>query len=135
MRKTRTITIDKEGRDFGKTFHLRELPALQVERWAARALIALARSGAQIPADIASAGLAGVASLGIRAFSGLDYADAEPLLNEMLSCVSIIPDPKKPKVMRPDILDDIEEVATLFTLRMEVFNLHTGFSTPAAPLA
>lgn len=131
-RKTVTVVITAEGRDQGKTFVIQELPAMQAERWAMRALLALAKSGVEIPDDIASAGLAGVASLGLKAFAGLDYNDAEPLMAEMLSCVSILPDPSNPAVRRYDIEADIEEVGTLLKLRLETFNLHTGFSMPAA---
>jgi hypothetical protein len=129
-RKSATITISAEGRDQGKVFHIKELPAMQAERWATRALLALAKSGVEIPDDIASAGLAGVASLGMKAFAGLNYDDAEPLLAEMLACVSVIPDPSNPNIMRSDIESDIEEVATLLKLRSEVFKLHVNFSTP-----
>lgn len=127
-RKELTITITAEGRDQGKVFHLVEMPAMQAERWATRALLALAKSGVEIPEDIARSGLAGVASLGMKAFAGLNYYDAEPLLAEMLTCVSIIPDPSKPNVMRKDIESDIEEIATLIKLRAEVFSLHVAFS-------
>lgn len=132
-RKVATIVIDSEGRDCGKVFQLREMPAMQAERWAMRALLALAKSGVEIPENIANAGLAGVAALGLKAFGGLDFADAEPLLIEMMSCVQIIPDPAKPQVVRFLVDDDIEEVATLLKLRAEVFSLHTGFSIPGAP--
>ena len=124
-RKVATIVIDSEGRDCGKVFQLREMPAMQAERWA--------KSGVEIPENIANAGLAGVAALGLKAFGGLDFADAEPLLIEMMSCVQIIPDPAKPQVVRFLVDDDIEEVATLLKLRAEVFSLHTGFSIPGAP--
>ena len=131
-RKIATVVIDAEGRDYGKVFQLREMPAMQAERWAMRALLALAKSGVEIPENIANAGLAGVAALGLKAFGGLDFADAEPLLTEMMSCVQIIPDPAKPQIVRFLVDDDIEEVPTLLKLRAEVFSLHTGFSLPAA---
>lgn len=129
-RKTATVRISKEGRDFGKTFHIQELPAMQIEQWAIRAFIALAKSGVSIPEDAASLGIAGVIALGVDAFAGIDYRDAEPLLAEMLTCVSVIPDPSKPNVMRSDIETDIEEVSTLLFLRKEAFNLMSGFTKP-----
>jgi hypothetical protein len=129
MRKTAIITIDSPGRDFGKVFELTEMSATKAEKWATRALLALLRSGVEVPEDIASAGLAGVAAMGIKAFGGINYADAEPLLAEMMSCVVVIPDPSRPQVKRPIRTDDdIEEVATLLRLREEVITLHTGFS-------
>src|SRR3954449_6524728 len=127
-RKELTLTIDTPGRDVNKTFFIREMSATKAERWATRALLALLKSGIEIPDDIAQAGLAGVAAMGLRAFGGIDFADAEPLLAEMLSCVQVIPDASRPMVKRALIEDDIEEVSTLLRLREEVLSLHTGFS-------
>lgn len=129
-RKEIDIVISEEGRDRDKVFHIRELPAYQVEKWATRALLALGRSGVEIPDNIGANGVAGLAYLGFTALMKMDYADAEPLLDEMMACVSIKPDPARPDVTRVLFPDDIEEVATIFKLRMEVFTLHTGFSLP-----
>jgi hypothetical protein len=131
-RRTQIVAISAEGRDLGKTFLLREMPASQSEKWAARAFLALARSGVEIPDDIQSAGLAGIASVGLKAFGGMNFFDAEPLLDEMFACIFVIPDPARPQVVRALVEDDIEEVATRLKLRMEIFTLHTGFSIPAA---
>ena len=128
MRKELTITIDTPGRDVNKTFYIKEMSALKAERWATRALLALLKSNVDIPEDIAQAGMAGVAAVGLRAFGGINFTDAEPLLAEMLACVQIIPDPSRPMVKRALVEDDIEEVTTLLRLREEVLSLHTGFS-------
>jgi hypothetical protein len=131
-RKVETITIDTPGRDMGKVFELTEMPATKAEKWAARALLALLRSGIEIPEDVASAGLAGVAAMGLKAFGGISFADAEPLLDEMMGCITVIPDPNRPFVKRPIRSDDdIEEVGTLLRLREEVLSLHLGFSISA----
>jgi hypothetical protein len=127
-RRTATVVIDAEGRDKGKAFLLTEMSASQAERWAARALLAIARNGVDIPEGIASAGLAGVAAVGLRALGGMAFDDAEPLLADMMACVQAIPDPARPSVVRFLIEADIEEVATRLRLRMEVFELHLGFS-------
>lgn len=138
MRKTNTVIVEAEGRDKGKMFTLTEMPPSQAEKWAFRALLALAKSGVEVPDDIASAGLAGVARLGIKAFSGLHYEDAEPLLDEMFAMVSYVPDPTKPAIKRgfggvgPLIEDDIEEVQTRLLLRKELFALHLNFFTPVS---
>lgn len=129
-RKTAIITISAEGRDKDKMFYIQEMPAMKAERWATRALLALVKGGAEIPDDVATSGLAGLKAIGIKALMGLQYEDAEPLLNEMLGCVSIIPDPNNRDFMRSDIESDIEEVKTLLTLRAAVFNLHSDFSMP-----
>jgi hypothetical protein len=132
-RREQTVAITAEGRDQGKVFVLREMPASQAEKWAARALLALAKSGVEIPDDAAQAGLAGVASIGFQAFGGLSWELAEPLLDEMFDCVKIQPGDNA-AVTRKLIEDDIEEVATRLKLRMALFELHTGFSMGAKKL-
>ncbi|WP_347558576.1 hypothetical protein [Robbsia sp. KACC 23696] len=137
-RKEKTIVIEKEGRDKGKMFIIHEMPPSKAEKWAIRAILALAKSGVEVPDDIANAGMAGIAMLGLKAFGGLRYEDAEPLLDEMFAMVAVIPDPQNPAIKRgcggvgPLIEDDIEEVMTRLTLRKELFTLHTGFSFPVA---
>ena len=123
-RKTLTITIDASGRDKGKIFVLTEMPASQAERWALRALSALAGSGVEVPDDLKDAGFAGLARLGIQAFGNLPWEKAEPLLDEMFRCVQCQP---SPKVVRDLVEDDIEEIATRLKLRMELFKLHADF--------
>lgn len=127
-RKTQTVTIAAEGRDKGKVFVLTEMPASQAERWAARALLALGKSGVEIPDEAANAGMAAIAAAGIRAFASVSFDEAGPLLDEMMLCVQIQPDPAKPDVRRELIEDDIEEVMTRLLLRSEVVALHVGFS-------
>lgn len=131
MRKTALITVDADGRDKGKTFKLTEMSATAAEDWAARVINGMARSGVDIPEDIANAGLAGVAAVGIRALIGMSFTEARPLLNEMFYCVQIIPDPARPNVARALIEDDIEEIATRIQLRKEVLALHLDFSKVA----
>lgn len=133
-RKTATVTIDAEGRDLGKVFLLREMPASQAEKWAARAFLAMARSGIDIPDDLAGAGLAGIAAVGLKAIGGLGFAEAEPLMDEMFACIQIIPDPARPAVVRALVESDTEEISTRLRLRKEVFGLHVDFSGLAAHL-
>lgn len=128
MRKTATVVIDAPGRDHGRCYLLREMPASQAEKWAVRVFLALSRSGVAIPDDVAASGMAGIALLGMQLFAGIKFEDAEPLLDEMFGCISYIPDPAKPNVVRGLIEDDIEEVATRLRLRKEVFGLHVDFS-------
>lgn len=144
MRKTKVVTIDAEGRDHGKSFLLREMPAAQGEKWAAKALLALGRAGAEVSDEAVEAGMLGILAAGLAAFRKMAFEDAEPLLDEMLGCVSFVGDaskidpatntPVSRPLMRGDDLNDgdIEEVRTLITLRGEVIELHTGFSVTAA---
>lgn len=133
-RKTATVTIEAEGRDLGKVFLLREMPASQAEKWAARAFLAMARSGIDIPDDLAGAGLAGIAAVGLKAIGGLGFAEAEPLMDEMFACIQIIPDPARPAVVRALVESDTEEISTRLRLRKDVFGLHVDFSGLAAHL-
>jgi hypothetical protein len=133
-RKVKTLTIAGPGRDGGKVFRITEMPAVRAERWAMRALVALARSGVDVPDDIADQGLQGLAVLGLRALSEVFFEDLSPLLDEMLTCVQIIPDPNLSDFGRALVDDDVEEVETILQLRREVFELHVDFSTVAAAL-
>ncbi len=129
-RKTATVTISAEGRDKGKVFILTELSAYEAEDWAGRALFALMNAGVKIPDNIAEAGLAGVAAMGLKAIAKLPFDSAKPLLDKMMECIQIQP---SPAVTRALIPDDIEEVATLLQLRKQVLGLHMDFSMAAAP--
>lgn len=132
-RKTTTVTIDSTdpgNRDVGKQFVITELPATVAEKWAARALNALLASGLEIPDDLARQGMRGLAAsglAGLQSFSGVPWNLAEPLLDEMMACVQIVPDPTRPGVIRPLVETDIEEVTTRFTLRGEWLGLHFSF--------
>ena len=138
-RKTVTVDIktdDPENRDNGKRFIITELPASQGEKWGARALNALLASGIEIPDKLAKQGLRGVAAAGIDSltgFTGIPWNLAEPLLDEMMKCVQIDPDPlNRPGVnIRPIIEADIEEIGTRLKLRNAWLELHIGFSFAA----
>jgi hypothetical protein len=129
MRKEIDVTITDEGRDEGKTFHIKEMAATRSEKWAMRALLAVARSGVELPDDFASMGMQGIAIVGIRAITKMAFEDAEPLLDEMMECVTIKPDSRNALIQRGLIDGDVEEIATLIQLRQEVINLHVGFFT------
>lgn len=136
MRKTKIVPIDVEGRDKGKTFLITEMPAAQAERWAMRALMAVADAGVDLPESAVNAGMAGIAAIGIRAIFRIPFEKAEPLMNEMMGCVQFVWDTRK-NLTRSLVddgteSDDIEEVSTRLLLRSEVFELHTGFSMAAA---
>lgn len=133
MRKTANYRVMDDGRDKGKLFLLTEMPASQGEAWAMRVLLALMGSNVQLPENFEQLGMAALAELGLKAVAGLQWEVAEPLLNEMLTCVRIIPDPTKTFVHRELIDEDIEEISTRLKLRVEVWNLHMGFLQAVAP--
>lgn len=122
-RRSEKVVITAEGRDKGKAFLLTEMPALQGEKWAYRAMLALGKSGAAVPDDVAEGGWASLAALGLRMVAGMAFAEAEPLLDEMMQQVQIV----EPKVTRPWTADDFAEIATVVYLRGEVLALHMGF--------
>jgi hypothetical protein len=143
MRKTKLVRIDSADRDQGKVFLIKEMSAFQAEKWAQRAFLALARSGVDIEQSVKDAGVAGLAGLavsGLRALTGLSFDEAEPLLDEMLGCVRVVPDPKEPDFTRALMMgtpdgegDDIQEIMTLVRLRREIIELHIGFFVKGAP--
>jgi hypothetical protein len=132
-RKIAQWTVEDEGRDKGKVFLLTEMPASRAEAWATRVLLALMGSNTNLPENFADMGMAGLAELGLKAIAGLKWEVAEPLLEEMLQCVQIIPNPAKPQVVRALVESDIEEILTRFKLRVEVWKLHMDFLQAVAP--
>lgn len=131
-RKITTITIPNEppgNRDAGKTFLVTEMSALQAERWGTRALLALSRSDFQVPDLDPGAGFAELVRIGIELLCRVEYAEVEPLLDEMLRCVQFVPDPRTPEIPpHPHVEQVVEEVTTLLMLRREVWDIHAGFS-------
>jgi hypothetical protein len=120
--------VSVDGRDAGKAFIITEMPARAAEKWAIRALLAMGKNGVEIPEGAFDAGMASMAKIGLGMVCKLPYDEAESLLDEMLSCVTIMPDPSKPNITRDLVEDDTEEVATLLKLRVQTFKLHVDFS-------
>lgn len=136
MRKSKLVVIPSPtdgstNRDAGKAFLVTEMDSVRAEKWAIRALLAVTSSGVDIPPEVAQMGAGALMAAGFRALLTMAFADAEPLLDEMMNCVVIVPDPKRPDTTRPIDDVDIEEVMTRLHLRSEVVELHTGFSVAA----
>lgn len=141
-RKTKIVKIPDWGkRDEGKVFIITEWPAARAEKWAVRALLALNRSGGEIPLELSGIGMQGIAIIGLNTFlRGNVVADEIiPILDELLDCVKFIRDPKArdqttgQPVATPIVSDDdIEEIVSRAWLRSEVVALHTGFSVADA---
>jgi hypothetical protein len=110
------------------------MSAFQAEKWANRLILAMASGGIDVPPEAVRLGMSVIAAFGLsRALGAIPWPAAEPLLDEMMGCVKYLPDPSKPGLLRPpNADDDIEEVETIYLLRSEVFELHTGFSPAAA---
>lgn len=131
------------NRDGGKQFLITEMSAAKAEKWAYRLFIALKGAGERIPENVAAMGMVGLAIAGLNVFlrAPVKAEDVEPLMDEMMTCVTIVRDPKAvdkdtggPVGTELVSDDDIEEVQTRAWLRSEVVRVHTGFS-PAGALS
>lgn len=139
-RRTLKVTIettDEDNRDRGKVFMITEASARTAEDWAARAFLLAAGAGVDIPEEVARNGIAGMAALatsdaGAALFRQLSWSDIKPLAEEMLSCVSIQPNPAVP-FFRALVDDDIEEISTLLNLRRSIVELHARFLKAGSP--
>lgn len=112
-----------EGRDKGKTFLITEMSARDGYRWASRLLFAMANTGIDVPDGVMESGMAGLATMGFKALGRIPHEAAEPLMDELLSCVQIVPDNGQARNLFPG---DIEEVLTLFRLQKAAFDVHVG---------
>jgi len=130
-RNVAQVRIDAVGRDNGKLFIITELPASRAEKWAMKAFLAMAKNGIELPDGIEFSGMAGIAKIGLKLITQLPFDMAEELMDEMFTCVQIAPNPSNLSVMRALIEDDVEEISTRIKLRIEVFKLHTSFSSAA----
>ena len=127
-RNTKIINTDF-GRDAGKAFLITEMSAMQALKWGGKAVIALINAGIQLPdgsGQMGFAGLIGVAFSELK--NGLEWDQVEPLMDELMTCVKIIPNPENTNITRGLIESDIEEVSTLAKLQSEVFKLHVNFT-------
>lgn len=132
-RKTTSVTFGEDaGRDAGKTYVITEMSAAQAEDWAWRALLALGHAGFVMPDGLEAAGMAAMAVVGINSLINIQWAEAKPLLDEMIGCVQF--KPSEEAQVRPLFADDIEEVSTRVRLRKAVWDLHVDFSAAAALL-
>lgn len=132
MRKTKTVTITEQNRDEGKVYLLTEMGVFSAEKWAARTLLAMAKAGLDIPDG--AKGVAGLFQMGLENLVRVDWAEAEPLLDEMISrCAQRQLPAGILRALTPanEAYDDIEELSTILQLRKEILDLHFGFFTNA----
>ena len=134
-RRTKRVTAT-EGRDRGKIFTLKEMPADQGEAWAIRCLLALSRGGIDLPPGMFEKGFSSLAGvlpyilvIGLKSLHGAQWIEFVPLLDEMMACVRYQPPGTAPE---QELFfgenSQIEEIATRIKLRQEVLELHLGFS-------
>ena len=132
MRTEKTIDIEDRGKKL--TFKIREMSATQLEDWTMRAVLVLAGAGSDIPAGGGVEGIGRyLAEHGLAAIGKVDYAKAKPLLDEMLGCCSRVIDKMEEKVT-PETADAyIEDMQTLFKLRLEAFKVNFSFFGNGSP--
>ena len=139
MRNEKTIELEDRGNKL--VFKVREMSATQLEDWTMRAVLVLAGAGSDIPANGGVEGIGTyLAEHGLAAIGAVDYAKAKPLLDEMLGCCSRVVDKMEERVT-PETADAyIEDMSTLFKLRLEAFKVNFSFfgnggqsSSPAKP--
>jgi hypothetical protein len=122
MRKT--LEVSGVGRDSARVYLITEMSAFKAEKWAIKALWLIAANGSDLTSAMNDAPFAEFVRSGLVALFKVDFKQAEPLLDEMLSCVSLVTNAGT----RPIILaDDFEDPRTLIKLRKEIFALHTDF--------
>lgn len=136
MLQSKLITMDK-GRDAGKTYQVREMPVSRLEKWAMRALLAIfgADTPAELPSDVsrlaAGSNAAALVSAGLRGLSSLRWELVEPLYDELLGQIDVVPDVDKPAVVlrlhKGNLDNHVEDVATIVRLRGEVLGLSLNF--------
>jgi hypothetical protein len=137
MTRRTVVVVGTDGRDKGKNYFIQEMDAWHTEEMATRAYMAMRKAGNDL-STLEATGASGIAQLGLAAFTLMDYRDARPLMDEMMMCVSHVPDPRFPDVRRPLVgpgsaQDDVEETLTIWMLRDRVYHLHMDFSSAAAP--
>jgi hypothetical protein len=126
------VVIEREGRDRGKVFWITEMSSTAGEYWAGRLLTMLAAGNHDVPSGFFQLGFEGCAAwIAVHGIGGIDWVTCKPLLDEMMQCVTIQPDPNRPNVTRALLEDDIEEITTRLTLREAWFDTHLGFSVRA----
>ncbi len=133
MRKETVVTIEDRGNPL--TFTIREMPATQLERWIIRAMLLLAGSeGLEgLSGGVENAGKY-LSEHGLKALANVEYEKAQPLLDELLACCART-DAGIEQRCTPDSVDGyIEDVRTLFKLRVESAKLNFGFfgASPSA---
>lgn len=132
MLTEKIITIE-EGRDMGKTFVVTEMPASKLEKWSARALLALFNG--HVPATVAeqargsnATALAGVVMSGLN---GVSWEQVEPLYDELLTYAHRIPDTARPADRIPlnknNVDAHIQDMGTLLRLRAAVLEVCFDF--------
>ena len=128
-RKEKIITI--QDREQELTFKIREMSATRLESWIIRTLLLVAASGAEVGVntDIGKAGEY-LAEHGLAALGHVEFEKAEPLLDELLGCCSRMVENVEERCTPQSMDGYVQDVATLFRLKLEAIKLNLGFIKP-----
>lgn len=120
MRKEVEIKIE-DGRDAGKVFKVKEMPATEMDAWITRALGVLGADKTII--DVVSLSMSEL----MLNLAKNNYGEAKILLDELLACCSFVKDGTLVP-MKKDMIDGVvEDWTTLSRLKNEAFTLNLGF--------
>ena len=125
-RKESIISI--QDREQLLTFKVREMSASKLENWLARATLLVADSGSQTKGGLNMETLGSVlVEKGLAMLGKVDFDKAKPLLDELLGCCSRVVERVEERCTPESVDAYIQDVRTLFTLRMEAIKLNLGF--------
>ena len=137
MARYETTYTATMGRDKGKRFLLTEMKPRASHLWATRMMLGMIAGGVEISEDIASQGLAGLATMAMSAIGKIPEEKAVPLLDQLIDdCAQSVQDIGT----RALVESDIEEFVTFFQIQKAVFQLHVnpfitdGLSTSGSPV-
>lgn len=128
------VRVPMDGADHGKEFVITRMSAMEADQWGRHCLQAAIASGADIPGLEEDAGLAGLAAVGVGIFGAMDPQRMDALIERLMRCVSVQPDPRNAAVRRPLDESDLEEIPTVGWLQKEAFALHVDFFKGVGPL-
>lgn len=127
----KTVTVPHEGADKGKMFVITRMSAYEADKWGRHAVQAAIKGGGAIPGLAEGGGLAEVAAAGIGIFGSMEPATMDTLIDQLLDCVSYVPDPANPDIPLTFQLaartGQIEEIPTVGWLQKEAFSMHVDF--------
>lgn len=127
--------IPTEGADKGKVFVITRMSAFQADQWARRLIKAIARTGKEVSEDHINMGILGLTGITLSIYGRLEDDITERSLNELLSCVKIIRDPRLSNMPPMEIMEeDFEDPKTLQKIYEEAFKLNVDFLKAAASL-
>lgn len=132
-RKSEKVVIDTPGRDLGRVFVINEMDSWSALILTAKIAHALSASGINVP-EVAKSP-EGLAEGGIRLMTYIAPAVAEPILQELRECITVMPPKARPGAIAQPLIAENQphEIRTWFTLLTKLYYLHLGFS-PAASI-